>query len=362
MTLSESEALMSQAGVQALQGWLRRLWAAPALEVIQWRPLRGGAVKVMGCLLLKGVPEGLSEGPGGQKTVVLRQAGTVPLPMSLPLSQDYHVQKALSEAGLPVAAPLALCEDPGLIGERFFLMEQRSGVAAARPLFRALSQKGNGASLGEAIVFALGVCLGQLQNQPLEAFPGSFAMSACAQTRIALYRTWLDGLAPSPLAAAPVLEWALNRLEDHAPPPSEAVWGHGDFRTGNYLVQDGQLQAVLDWEFAGPAMPMEDIGYLCAPCWRYGRSSIVGGLGSLESLRAGYASVRSQDLPWQTLAFWQAMAMARWAILARYQSWRVKDCGVHDLDLALTSRLLPKIEQDLLQAIASLPTHRKSKI
>jgi aminoglycoside phosphotransferase (APT) family kinase protein len=45
---------------------------------------------------------------------------------------------------------------------------------------------------------------------------------------------------------------------------------HGDFRSGNLLVGPDGLRAVLDWELAHAGDPAEDIGWLCAPAWRFG--------------------------------------------------------------------------------------------
>src|SRR5690606_38467189 len=90
--------------------------------------------------------------------------------------------------------------------------------------------------------------------------------------------------------AYPALEWGLRWLECNV--PDEDAWraeqlvlAHRDFRTGNLMIDAHGLTAVLDWEFAAWSHPLEDLGWLCAPCWRFGQrgeARAAGGLGSRE--------------------------------------------------------------------------------
>src|SRR5207237_9062503 len=79
------------------------------------------------------------------------------------------------------------------------------------------------------------------------------------------YRGHLDALGSA--GVQPVLEWGLRWCERPAPAPRAASLLHRDYRTGNYLVDDGHLAAVLDWEFAGWGDAREDIGWFFAKCW-----------------------------------------------------------------------------------------------
>ena len=49
------------------------------------------------------------------------------------------------------------------------------------------------------------------------------------------------------------------------------------------------LRGVLDWELAHAGDPAEDVGWLCAPAWRFGGRGEVGGFGSLDELLDAYA-------------------------------------------------------------------------
>ena len=54
---------------------------------------------------------------------------------------------------------------------------------------------------------------------------------------------------------SPALQFGLNWLIDHAPDDAPHVLLHGDFRTGNLLINKDGLAGVLDWELThqGPA-------------------------------------------------------------------------------------------------------------
>ena len=66
---------------------------------------------------------------------------------------------------------------------------------------------------------------------------------------------------------------------------------HRDYRTGNYLVDEGRLAGVLDWEFAGWGDPREDIGWFTARCWRFGGvEREAGGIAPSRAVTAAATS------------------------------------------------------------------------
>ena len=82
----------------------------------------------------------------------------------------------------------------------------------------------------------------------------------------------------------PALELGVRWLAAHRPTrAAPRVTVHGDYRMGNFLVGPDGLRGVLDWELAHTGDPAEDIGWLCAPAWRFGGSGEVGGFGALPS-------------------------------------------------------------------------------
>ncbi len=92
--------------------------------------------------------------------------------------------------------------------------------------------------------------------------------------------------------ARPALELGARWLHERLPATGSRVTVHGDFRLGNLLVGPDGLRGVLDWELAHAGDPAEDIGWLCAPAWRFGGAGEVGGFGSLGDLLGAYEAAR----------------------------------------------------------------------
>ena len=147
----------------------------------------------------------------------------------------------------------------------------------------------------------------------------------------------------------PVLEWGLRHLERSAPPPGDAVLNHNDFRTGNYMVEGNRIAAVLDWEFAAWGDPHADLGWLCAPCWRFGAMARdAGGVGSRDAFYGAYTAASGRAVDHARVLWWELAATVRWAVVAADQAGRHL-AGDTSLELALTGHIVPELEMDVLR-------------
>ena len=76
---------------------------------------------------------------------------------------------------------------------------------------------------------------------------------------------------------------------------------------------------------------------------------------SLETdLYAGYAEHAGTEVDPAKVLYWEIMAMVRWAIIALQQAQRHLSGEQHSLELALTGRMLPEIEFDLLRQVCDM--------
>ena len=118
------------------------------------------------------------------------------------------------------------------------------------------------------------------------AAPG---MSGCAAAdRIDVWESLLDQWTD---ARVPMLEWAAIWLRAHAPVAPRISIVHGDFRIGNFLVDEGRITAILDWEIVRLGDPLEDLGWICMQAWR-GRSPYMCHLFTRDELRDRYSRAR----------------------------------------------------------------------
>jgi aminoglycoside phosphotransferase (APT) family kinase protein len=320
----------------ALEAWLAPAWGAERVAIDGLAPLSGGAIQEN-----RGFEAEVAGGPmAGRHELVLRLDAPSGLPMSRPRAEEYALIHAARAAGVTAPEALALCADPGVIGRAFFVMRRAPGIADPRALTGEPERPGLAAALGAELAALHRIAppradLGFLGDPPADP----------ARAAVALVRGWLDGLGEP----RPALEWGLAALEARAPDPVAPALCHRDFRTGNLLVEGSRVAAVLDWEFAGWSDPAEDIGWVSAPCWRFRRPEAeAGGLGSLDDLLAGYAAAGGTPPSPERIAWWQAMATARWAAIALWQAERHRSGAERSLELALTAHLVPELELELL--------------
>lgn len=343
--------------LEALRRYIQHCSGAIAARVLEFRQLSGGAIQENHGLRIE-----LEGGtlPGEYAFVVRCDAPSV-LSVSLSRAQEFHVLSAAYEGGLTVPRPYWLCTDRSLIGSDFYVMQWAEGSASARELVKGLD-----AAQRKALVFRLGQEMARLhQIRPPRQSLDFLALpeQSPAQQRINEYRNRLAAVTHVQLATEFMLAW----LQRHIPSEQDCVLCHCDFRSGNYLVQDGQLTGLLDWEFATWSDPYEDLGWLCARSWRFGEPAReAGGIGDKEDLFAGYASISGWTPDPKRVAYWEVMASVRWAVIAALQAQRHLLGEQESLELLLTGYMCAEIQLDGLahlreadSALAAQPRARE---
>ncbi len=157
----------------------------------------------------------------------------------------------------------------------------------------------------------------------------------------------------------PVVEWGLRWLERHLPAVEPVRLIHADFRTGNFMVEEGRLVAVLDWEFARYGNPLEDLGWFLARCWRHGRwEREAGGIGSRAAFLDAYEAAAPGPLERALIPLFELLATLRWAVIALMQARRHYSGEEPSLELALTLHVVPTLERDILDYVQAIERGR----
>jgi aminoglycoside phosphotransferase (APT) family kinase protein len=149
----------------------------------------------------------------------------------------------------------------------------------------------------------------------------------------------------------PALELGLARLAASRPASSVECVVHGDFRLGNWMVDDHGLAGVLDWELAHLGDPAEDLGWMCVRSWRFGAPLPVAGVGTREQLLSDYAAAGGDAIDMTTLRWWEAYGTLRWAVICVQQAATHLTGAMRSLELAAIGRRVCEVELDLLQLI-----------
>jgi aminoglycoside phosphotransferase (APT) family kinase protein len=326
--------------------WLADTLGASRVELADVALLAGGAVQENWRLTAR-----IEGGPrAGVHRWVLRTDAAARLSVSLDRHEEHLCVAVAYAAGVPVAEPIASSPDPEIVGAPFSLQGWLEGTAQGRRIVRDPAIAETGPALAEALGEALARLhavrppVASLDFLPLPK-PGP------ALSQVARLRKALDGCSDPRPAAEYVLTW----LERHAPETATLGLVHGDFRTGNYMVHEGRLAGVLDWEFCHWGDPYEDIGWLTAPCWRFGaRAKEVGGIAALDDLLRGYNRSAAVPVEAGRVPYWQVLASVRWGIIAALQGDRFRTGGEPSLELALTGLMAPEMELDALDLIARI--------
>lgn len=316
---------------------------ASSVTITALKRLPGGAVQEN--WRIEAVAEG---GPNaGNRAWVLRTDATARLSVSLDRDAEAQVLRRAAEGGVKVARPVAEGAGDGPIGKPFMVQEWIEGTALAHRLTRDPQFTAHGTS----IVAELAAELARIHaispsSQSLKCLP--VPMQPPARAEVSRLRAALD----KSVDARPALEYVLTWLDQNAPPARPLALVHGDFRTGNYLVRDGHVTGILDWEFAHWGDPDEDLGWFTARCWRVGRDEMVaGGMAPLEDFLRAYQSASGREIDREAMRYWQIMAAAKWATIAVLQADRLRLGGERRLELALTGLMPASMEHDALSDI-----------
>jgi aminoglycoside phosphotransferase (APT) family kinase protein len=329
---------------EALASWLSEAFGAP-VRVTAASLLGGGAVQENWRVDVT-VASGLR---AGAHTWVMRTDAAQRLSMSLDREAEFAALKVARANGVPVAEPIVRCADAAIIGRPFLIQAFVPGQAQARQIVRHPDL----ATFGDRLAADLGQALAKIHSLiptsgALPALP--VPMSQPAKVEVARLRAALAAASQT----RPALDYCLSWLDLKAPVTPVLTLVHGDFRTGNYMLEATKLVAILDWEFAHWGDPMEDIGWLCARCWRFGNDAVnqeVGGIGSRRAFYDAYNAVARHKLNEAVIPYWEIMAAVKWGVIAILQGDRFLSGGETAIELALTGLMAPEMEFDALEAI-----------
>lgn len=346
MSSPKRQRTLDTENLAPLETWLKAATGTPSLAIARAELLGGGAVQENWRLDVV-----IDDGPrAGANRWVLRTDAAARIAVSLDRSSEFAVLQAAHRAGVRVAEPIARCEDTSVIGAPFLVQAFLQGEAQAVRLIRDRYVDTWGpnvaAELGEQLAKIHAIAM----RPPLaDVLPALTALPA--QDEVAKLRSVLT-TAGEP---RPALEYVLTWLDRNAPPaPDRLGLVHGDFRTGNYMVEQGRLVVILDWEFAHWGDPDEDIGWLCAKCWRFGANDReVGGIAGREPFYDAYSRHAGRTIDPRRIHYWEVMAAAKWAAIAVLQGDRYRLGGEQSVELALTGLMASELELEAMDGLAA---------
>jgi aminoglycoside phosphotransferase (APT) family kinase protein len=182
------------------------------------------------------------------------------LPSAHAVDREFRVLSALHGSSVPVAQPLHLCRDDGVIGSMFYLMERVDGRVYWDPALPDHDPAGRGAIFEEmvrvlAAIHAVDVTAAGLADY---GKPGNYFARQIAR--------WTDQYRASQTGTVDAMEHLIAWLPTHCPTDDGTVGlVHGDFRIDNMIFDAAapRVRAVVDWELSTLGHPLADLAYLC---------------------------------------------------------------------------------------------------
>ncbi len=281
----------------------------------------------------------------GDLAAVIRTDAVSGVDLSLTRAQEFTLLDAAFRAGVTVPEPLWVCTGESVTGRGFYVMRRAGGTAAGHRIVRDQRLGGD----RTALTRRLGEELARIHSIVPPRSDLSFLDRPepdPARYAVEKFQAYLDALPE----VYPAIQWGLSWARRHVPdPPESLVLTHHDYRTGNYMVDDNGLTAILDWEFAGWSDRHEDIAWFCAKCWRFGANTLeAGGIGRRAVFYEGYQAASGADIDPRRVHFWEVMAHVRWAVVAVQQALRHLSGEERSIELALTGRMVPELELEIL--------------
>lgn len=249
--------------------------------------------------------------PGGQSnptyrvdaasgSYVLRRKPFGPLlPSAHAVDREYRLIAGLHPTGFPVPRPYGLCEDDGVVGSAFYVMELVEGTTYWDG---ALPDKT--AEQRTSIYNEMCDRLAQLHNTDYAAAglgdygkPGSYFERQVGR--------WTKQYRLAQTDDLPEVEKLIEWLPRTLPEQTRTSIVHGDYRIDNLIfdAQGHRVKAVLDWELSTLGDPMADFSYLMMnwftpPNGGAGIEGLAGGdsgIPTVEAMVERYCAATARD-------------------------------------------------------------------
>ena len=190
--------------------------------------------------------------------VLRRQPFGKLLPSAHAVDREYTAMHALGPTGFPVPKTWGLCEDPEVIGSKFFVM----GLADGRSLWNGALPQCTPEERRE-IYHAMIDTMADLHKQdPVAIGLGEFGKPTdyCARQ----ISRWTKQYKLSETEHMPKMERLIEWLPQTIPPQHGSSVVHGDYRLDNMIFEKdaNKVLAVLDWELSTLGDPIADFSYL----------------------------------------------------------------------------------------------------
>lgn len=286
----------------------------------------------------------------GEKEFVLRRPPLGPVaPTAHDMPREYNLLRVIHPHFPLTPKPLLLCEDIGVIGAPFYLMERRQGLIVRQSLPAPLNEDLTARrQLSETVVDTLAA----LHAVDIYA-TGIVSIGKPEGLVRRQVHGWTERWRRSKTGDLDQMERVIEWLEQRMPPESAgtaATIVHNDFKLDNLMLKGDDptsVIAVLDWEMTTVGDPLIDLGLLLTYWTMRGAkdseqnrslTAVTNGPGwfTREEILARYQAKTGRDL--SRIVFYEVFARFKIAVVIqqiyfRYVKGQTQDQRFRKLDV-----------------------------
>ena len=287
-----------------------------------------------------------SEGgaPRSQGFCLRRDPGNALLRDLSDLGEQFRVLQCLETTALATPKPFWYEPDPAILGAPFLVMEKVVGTCPnpwgrdGRSYYQAAAERGD---LPNSFTDALATLHTLDWKQAGLEFLG---VPAAGTNEFALreIRKWRALIEMSAAAPEPALTDLICWLETNAPKTERLTLVHGAYRTGNLLIDDDRISAVLDWELQVIGDPMYDVAYVLSDLNREG-SELLSNLVPRDAFYRRYEAATGFEIDEAACRYYSLLYAMRSAAFWMSASGLYAEGRSDDVRLARTAWSIPVV-------------------
>ena len=246
---------------------------------------------------------------------------------------------------MPVPTPKVYWyeEDPAILGGPFFIMEKVEGEVpnpwskVGKQYYAEAARRGK---LPRSFVEALVT----LHNLDWRAAGLDFLGVPGPGTDFALREVakWESLIQQSLRKPEPVLTEVLMWLKANAPKTQRSAFVHGAYRTGNLIVKDDAIAAIIDWELQVIGDPLYDVAYVLSDLNREG-SPLLSCVVEREFFLDYYQQLTGLTVDLDVCRYYEILYMMRSTAFWLSASGLFAEGKNKDLRLARTTYSVPVV-------------------
>lgn len=259
--------------------------------------------------------------PGGELVLRRPPFGPVP-PRAHDMAREYRVLAAVHPLFPLAPEPLLLCEDSGVLGSVFYVMERRHGIVIRNEEPPEFADPSIRSRVSASIVDTLADLHAIDLSNHLDSL-GKPAGFVARQVR-GWSERWQGSKTSDVTAMDALASWLAGRVP---PDPQRPSLVHGDYKLDNVMLDadaPDRLAGVFDWEMSAVGDPLVDLGILLCYWVHVARAANEPGLSNVttrpgwfgrEQILDRYASRSGRAL--DSIGFYEVFAVFKLAVVVQ---------------------------------------------